>query len=479
MTPRQEPTRLPGRSRAYRKTSTANSWDSSPERGINPTEIGHQSNIFRDLQSASIRGRGQLRGSTSIGRPLAYGAHRVLKRLWPQPARMNGQTSRGTIGVDWPATCASQSIPVVARSTAKNVGPGGLSRGSSMKRAFVRTLLVLLAFVMAALIVPSPLVSRAPASESITGPLAAKLSGVPPLLSIGGQTADEVKAKIRSGKIKLCPRASELPPGVKAQLDVEYGKGGQTPLLLDLFQPKALKQPVPGLIFIHGGSWNSGSRKTFGGVYCRHFAQKGYVVATIDYRLSGDAPFPAAIQDVNCAIRWMRANAARLGVDPNKIGLIGGSTGAHLAMLAAYSADRSEPELQGTGGNPGVSTRVEALVDLYGPNNLNHARSRATHAFMQGKTSAQAPELYAKASPINYVTKDAPPTLIVHGSIDEVIPVRQSDNLAARLSEQGVPYLYDRIEGWQHAMDLTAEVHDHCTWMMDQFLGMVLPLSSQ
>ena len=246
--------------------------------------------------------------------------------------------------------------------------------------------------------------------------------------------------------------------------------------MLDLFKPKQLKQPVPGLILIHGGSWSGGSRK-HNGVYCRHFAQKGYVVATIDYRLSGEAPFPAAIQDVNCAIRWMRANAAKLGVDPNKIGLVGGSAGGHLAMLAAYSADTNDPELQGTGGHPGVSTRVQALVDLYGPNSLARARrSRATRAFLQGKTSAQDPQLYAKASPINYVTKDAPPTLILHGSIDELVPVTQSDNLSARLAELGVPYLYDRIEGWHHVMDLTAEVHDHCTWMMDQFFGMVLPL---
>ncbi len=77
------------------------------------------------------------------------------------------------------------------------------------------------------------------------------------------------------------------------------------------------------------------------------------------------------------------------------------------------------------------------------------------------------------------MTKDAPPTLILHGSIDELVPVTQSDNLSARLAELGVPHLYDRIEGWHHVMDLTAEVHDHCTWMMDQFFGMVLPLPSR
>ena len=127
-----------------------------------------------------------------------------------------------------------------------------------MKRSFVRILFVLLALVVAGPLVPGLLVSRAAASESITGPLANRLTAAPPALSIGGETADEIKAKIRSGEIKLCPRTSALPPGVESQTGVEYGTGGQKRLLLDLFKPKQLKQPVPGLIFIHGGSRSRG-----------------------------------------------------------------------------------------------------------------------------------------------------------------------------------------------------------------------------
>jgi len=316
--------------------------------------------------------------------------------------------------------------------------------------------------------------TQASAAESVTGPLAQKLSGKPPALSVGGTSAAEIKAKIKSGEIKLGTRVTELPPGVEASYDVEYGKGGTTPLLLDLFKPKTIKKPVPCLIFVHGGSWISGSRKMYG-TYCRHFAAKGYVVATIDYRLSGEAPFPAAIQDVNCAIRWMRANSQKLGVDPNRIGLVGGSAGAHLVMLAAY-ANAPDPELEGSGGNNDVSTRVQAVVDIYGPNQLGGRRSRAVVKFMGGKTSNEAPEMYAKASPITHLTKDAPPTLILHGTVDELVNISQSDNLAAKLAELGVPYLYDRIEGWHHAMDIVAEVNARCVWMMDQFFAKVLPL---
>lgn len=318
--------------------------------------------------------------------------------------------------------------------------------------------------------------ARAFAEQTITGPLASKLSGSPPALSIGGANAREIKAKIKSGEIVLAKRVTEGPAGVEALNDVEYSKGDKRPLLLDLFKPKDIKKPVPGLIFVHGGSWISGTRKIYGS-YCRHFAAKGYVAATIEYRLSGEAPFPAAIQDVNCAIRWMRANAAKLGVDPNKIGLVGGSAGGHLVMLAAYAPN--DPELEGTGGNNGVSSRVQAVVDIYGPNQLSGRRSRAVVKFLGGKTTEEAPELYAKASPITHLTKDAPPTLILHGTVDELVDISQSDNLAARLTELGVPYLYDRIEGWHHAMDIVKEVNAHCVWMMDQFFAQVLPLPGQ
>jgi acetyl esterase/lipase len=329
--------------------------------------------------------------------------------------------------------------------------------------------------------------SWALAEESITGPLAAKLSGTPPALSIGGATAGEISRKIKSGEIELAKPVTDLPAGVEASYDVEFGKGGTKPLLLDLFKPKEIKKPVPGLIFVHGGAWREGSRKNYG-TYCRHFAGKGYAVATIEYRLSGEAPFPAAIQDVNCAIRWMRANAARLGVDPNKIGLVGGSAGGHLAMLAAYALN--DPELEGTGGNDRVSSRVQAVVDIYGlvsiggpsPGRVAIVRVRNPDSvlkFMGGKTWEDDRELYEKASPITHLTKDAPPTLILHGTVDELVKIGHSDRLAAKLSELGVPYLYDRIEGWNHGMDIVKEVHDHCEWMMDQFFAQVLPLPAQ
>jgi acetyl esterase/lipase len=332
-------------------------------------------------------------------------------------------------------------------------------------------------FAVCLLLATSTLMTSAVAAESVTGPLAQKLTGSPPAISVGGKNAQEIKDKMKSGALKRVNPFVKVPDGVEASMDVEYGKGGAKPLLLDLFKPAKIKQPVPGLIFVHGGSWSHGTRKIYD-YYCEHFAKNGYVAATIEYRLSGEAPFPAAIQDVKCAIRWMRANAAKLGVDPNKIGLAGGSAGGHLVLLAAYS-NSDDPELEGTGGNPGVSSRVQAVVDLYGPVQLLGRKTGPVVKFMGGKSMEEAPALYAKASPITHLTKDAPPTLILHGTVDELVNISQSDMLAARLTELGVPYLFDRQEGWHHAMDAVAEVNVRCVWMMDQFFAQVLPLPSK
>ena len=317
--------------------------------------------------------------------------------------------------------------------------------------------------------------SASVALGAVSGPLASKIEGTPPTIPVGGKSADEIKAKIKSGEIKRITRIPKVSDKVDVQLDVKFGQE-TNPLLLDLYSPKGLQKPVPGLIFVHGGSWSHGSRKIYG-YYCQHFAEKGYVAATIDYRLSGEYAFPGAIRDTKCAVRWMRANAAKLHVDPHQIGLVGGSAGGHLVLLAAYS-DNDDQTLQGTGGNFMVDARVQAVVDLYGPVELKASKSgsKSILKFMGGKTIEDAPELYVKASPINHITKDSPPTLIFHGTVDELVPIAQSDMLAAKLEEYGVPYLYDRQEGWHHGMDAVEVVNARCLWYMDQFLSLVLPI---
>jgi acetyl esterase/lipase len=152
-------------------------------------------------------------------------------------------------------------------------------------------------------------------------------------------------AAIVAGNLKTIKLPKEMPDGVQLTKDIEFGKAGEHCLKLDLYRPAKLDKPVPGLIFIHGGAWKGGTKDMYR-PYAVQYAQKGYVAASISYRLSSVAPFPAAVEDAKCAVRWMRAGADKYGVDPNHICVLGGSAGGHLAMMVAYSWP--DKQLQGS-----------------------------------------------------------------------------------------------------------------------------------
>lgn len=298
---------------------------------------------------------------------------------------------------------------------------------------------------------------------------------VPPAAP-GYTTIPEVMMAIAAKQIKTISQPKEMPAGVVEIKDIEYGQGGGRALRLDLYQPEKLDKPVPGLIFIHGGAWSGGSRDVYK-YYTTRLAQRGYVAVTVSYRLSGEAPFPAAVEDVKCAVRWLRANAAKYHVNPDQLAALGGSAGGHLSMMLGYAA--GVPELEGKGGNEGVSSRVQAVVDFYGPYDLTTPfaqKAGAVKKFLGGRSYEEAPELYAKASPSHYLKAGAPPTLILHGTIDDVVPIEQSDILAKRLKELGVPVTYDRLPGWPHAMDVAEPVNERCRFFINQFLDQHLPL---
>ena len=285
-----------------------------------------------------------------------------------------------------------------------------------------------------------------------------------------------IMAAIATGKIKTIQAPKEMPPGVQLVKDVEYGKVGERPLLLDLYTPTKLKKPVPGLIFIHGGAWKGGNKDMYR-PYAARYAQRGYVVVSISYRLSKEAPFPAAVEDAKCAVRWMRANAGQYKVDPNHICVLGGSAGGHLAMMVGYSPEQKD--LEGSGGWPGVSSKVQAVVDIYGPSDLTVPILRdagSVRQFLGGKTYDEAREVYEKASPLLQLTKDDPPTLILHGTLDSLVPISQSDRLAERLKQVSVPCTYDRLEGWPHVMDLAEVVFNRCVFFIDRFLAENMPV---
>ncbi len=305
--------------------------------------------------------------------------------------------------------------------------------------------------------------------------LAAKIALARPSINDGSRPAGyasthAMMAAYALKELKLVDLNPPLPAGVVERKDIEYGKVGQRALLLDLFSPVPTPKNAPGLIFIHGGGWKGGRRQDYR-VYTTHFAKLGYVVATISYRLVPEAPFPACVQDAKNAVRWMRAQAGSLGIDAQHIAVIGGSAGGHLAMMVGYSSDLKE--LEGNGGYPEVSSSVSAVVNFYGPADLTTPFAIASglvKELLDGKSFEQAPELYRQASPMAHLQQGAPPTLIFHGTLDEIVPIDQADSLSAKLKSLNVPHEYGRMEGWPHTMDAAQAVNAYAKRKMEAFL---------
>jgi acetyl esterase/lipase len=252
--------------------------------------------------------------------------------------------------------------------------------------------------------------------------------------------------------------APPLPPGVELTRDVVYATGGGRDLRMHLLRPRtAPEKPMPVLVWIHGGAWLSGSRDR-GIRTLAPFAQRGYFGATIEYRLSQEARFPAQIEDCKAAVRSLRARAKEYHLDPGHIGVWGSSAGGHLVALLGTSG--SVKELEGQGGNPEQSSRVQAVCDWFGPSDLNkigippssirHDAPDSPEGRLIGGAIPENRDRAAKASPITYVSKDDPPFLIMHGDQDMTVPFNQSELLHQALKEAGVEVTFIPIPGAGH-----------------------------
>jgi len=238
-------------------------------------------------------------------------------------------------------------------------------------------------------------------------------------------------------------RRQRMPADVQFKPDVEYGKGGEKALKLDIIQPKKLpEEPMPVLIFIHGGGWRGGN-KNAGARKLVPFARHGYFCATIDYRLSQETTFPAQIEDCKCAIRFLRSKAKEYKIDPDRIGVWGSSAGGHLVALLGTSG--GVKELEGKGGHEKFSSNVQAVCDWYGPADLvkiveggSHARAGNPVELLLGGPVEENKEKAKLASPVTHVDKDDPPFLIMHGDKDPLVPVSQSKLLNEKLKTAGV-----------------------------------------
>ena len=251
-------------------------------------------------------------------------------------------------------------------------------------------------------------------------------------------------------------RRPELPAGVRVIKDITYAKAPEQELKLDLYLPAARpEKPVPLIVWIHGGGWRQGSKEMNPAA---RFVDDGYVSASISYRLSPVATFPAQIHDCKAAIRWLRAHAEKYGIDPERIAVWGSSAGGHLVAMVGTSGDVEE--LEGSLGHPRESSRVQAVVDYFGPttftkmdaagSSMVHDDAKSPESLLVGGAIQEHPELVRRADPITYVTSDDPPFLIVHGDKDPLVPHNQSELLAAALKENGVEHTFRTAKGGGH-----------------------------
>jgi acetyl esterase/lipase len=265
---------------------------------------------------------------------------------------------------------------------------------------------------------------------------------------------------------KKGPPPQKLPEGVKAERDLEYGPHGERNKL-DLFVPKG-DGPFPLIIWVHGGGWAGGSKN--GNAPALRLLERGFAVAAINYRLSSQAIFPAQINDCKAAVRFLRANAKKFNLDPDHFGAWGSSAGGHLVALLGTSGDVKD--LEGDGLNKDVSSRVQAVCDWFGPTDFTRMNEQATVKGPIDHDSANSPESKLiggaiqdnkdkarKANPLEYIGKQCPPFLILHGDRDNLVPVKQSEILNDALKKAGVESTLIVVAGGGHGQGIGAPEH--------------------
>ncbi len=257
------------------------------------------------------------------------------------------------------------------------------------------------------------------------------------------------------GIVPLCAQQKEDGGKIVVENDVEYANPDNQHLMVDMARPAEGKGPFPAVLCIHGGGFRAGDRHGYDGLI-REFARRGYVAATVEYRLTPKYPFPAAIHDVKAAVRWLRGNAAKYHIDPERIGVTGGSAGGHLAQFLGVTADVAEFEGKAENeGNYDQSSRVTCVVNNYGPSDFTKSYGKSVDAaevlpLFLGGNLEQARQKHILASPLYWVTPHAAPTLCVHGTKDNYVAYEQAVWLVDKLKAAGVEAELLTLEGAGH-----------------------------
>ncbi len=257
------------------------------------------------------------------------------------------------------------------------------------------------------------------------------------------------------------PPAPAVPPGVTAHRDLAYLENGHARQVLDLFVPKNAGRPLPVIIWIHGGGWAAGDKAGCPPLR-QGYAQRGYAIASVNYRLSQHARFPAQLQDCKAAIRWLRSNAARFGLDPERFGVWGSSAGGHLVAMVGVTGDVTQFD---AGASQEISSAVQCVMNDYGPTDFLQMNAHRPGGAGMDHNAPDSPEsrliggpitdpanlaMVMQANPITYVFRGDPPFLINHGDQDPLVPHHQSELLFAALKEAGVPVRFNTVRGGGH-----------------------------
>lgn len=260
------------------------------------------------------------------------------------------------------------------------------------------------------------------------------------------------------------------------QADIEYARVGDVSLKLDLHRPQGERPPL--IVYVHGGAWRGGSKED---VPIGSLLERGYAIASVNYRLSTQAVFPAQVHDIKAAIRFLRANAGVYHINADKIVIIGSSAGGHLAALVGVTNDVKA--LEGTvGEHLEQSSDVQGIVSFFGASNLQTILSQSTEhglrvripalKLLLGDTPDKKPELARLASPVAHLDKKDPPLLLLHGDADPQMPPQQSEELAKGYRELGLPVTMIVMPGSRHG---GAEFYDdERTVIVSKFLDKVL-----
>jgi acetyl esterase/lipase len=257
---------------------------------------------------------------------------------------------------------------------------------------------------------------------------------------------------------------ADAPGEAVLEKGIEYSNPDGQHLQLDLARPKTGDGPFPAIVCIHGGGFRAGTRDGYDPLIER-LAKRGYVAVTITYRLAPKYPFPAAVHDCKAAVRWLRANAAKYRIDPERIGVTGGSAGGHLAQFLGVTA--GVKEFEGQGGNPEQSSAVACVVNYFGPSDFTKSYGKSVDAaevlplFLGGNLDT-ARNRHIVASPLYWVTPNAAPTLCIHGTEDKYVAHEQAEWLVDRLKAAAVDAELLTLRGAGHGFKgKDAEVAEH------------------